>query len=165
MRGYLPLIFAGLAVVGCSKSAPAPTPVPIPYTVGWTSDGIVLSTQGWLTSSGGVGNGQLGMPTIWVAGRIREGGNAGTAVELEMPPAVGTYVFGPTSPAWGTYQVNAVKYYAGTAPGITGAPGSGSITVTKLTSGTINGTFIFTGVNPATGATKTIANGTFYVPK
>lgn len=164
MKQYLPLAFAGLVMAGCTKTAPAPAPAPTPYAVGWTCDGNALTSFNWSFGSAGVDNGQLRVPTIHVKGRIQEGNGASTEVEVGVPPAVGTYAFGPTSAAWGIYRVNSTGYYAGTALGITGAPGSGSITVTEVT-GTLRGTFTFTGINPTTGATKTVTNGTFYVPR
>ncbi|MGY3090669.1 hypothetical protein ACVWYF_003730 [Hymenobacter sp. UYAg731] len=163
MKRYLPIGFVVLGLAGCSKATPDPTPKPTPYTVSWTENGSETTTQSYLTGTGG--SGQIPAQTVRVGGRIYESGSIRTDIQLEVPAAVGTYPFGPASPAWATFESGSGRYYAGTAPGLTTAVGSGSITVTEFTGHSISGTFTFTGINSNTNTTKTITNGKFYVPE
>lgn len=161
MKRYLPIGFVVLGLAGCSKATPEPAPKPTPYTVSWTAEAGEITTQSYLT---GTGSGRPAV-TVRVGGRVYSSGTITTDIQMEVPPAVGTYTFGPSSPAWATYQAGSPKYYAGVAPGIAAAVGSGSITVTEFTGHSISGTFSFTAVDPNSGATKTISNGKFYVPE
>ncbi|HEX8327838.1 MAG TPA: hypothetical protein VF629_09880 [Hymenobacter sp.] len=53
-------------------------------------------------------------------------------------------------------------YFAG-AKGIGNVKGGGTIVITSPTTTEIAGTFTFTGINPNTGAAKTLTNGAFNV--
>lgn len=79
---------------------------------------------------------------------------------------MGTYTFSPTSAASATYSTTTgsttAVYYAGPNSGGTLQAGV-TVVVTALTATSIKGTFTFTGINPNTGATKSITNGTFNV--
>ncbi len=141
----------------CSSSTdkdPDPTPA---RGLAWSVDGGALSTT-TLQS-------QKGSGTISVAGTT----SSGTTVNflaLEIPNAVGTYTFSPTSAASATYSTTTgsttAVYYAGPSSGGT-VTGGGTVVVTALTATSITGTFTFTGINPNTGAAKSITNGTFNV--
>ena len=165
----LPLLATLLAACSTTKTEdPAPAPK---HAVGWAIDGKAITTQYWVSGSGGNLSWKVpGVVVVHVEGRNPDNGATTDAVMLEVPPAVGTYAFGPATAAWATYSVGGIiggtKYYAGTAPGYsTGAVlGAGTITVTEYTATSITGTFGFTAVDPATGATKTVADGKFYVP-
>ncbi len=80
------------------------------------------------------------------------------AVVLYNVTSTGTYQIGPANPSnmlrW-TEGVGQTDTY--TANGIIG---SGTVTITELTSSNIKGTFSFTGYNTA-GTTKAVTNGKF----
>lgn len=161
----LPLL-AGL-LAACSKAKtedPAPAPK---HAVGWAVDSKAITTEYWVSGSGGnISWTMPGVVVVHVEGRNPDIGATTDAVMLEVPPAVGTYIFGTGTAAWATYSVDGAKYYAGTAPGYnTGvALGSGTITVTAYTASSITGTFDFKAINPATGVVKVVSSGKFYVP-
>jgi len=153
----------GFWLTGCA-CLPADEVVQSPRKfVSWTVDGQSVTTYTFLTGTGGTG--QLPAATVRVIGRIYQQGRLTTDIRLEVPLAVGEYTFGPTSPAWAAYEAGGAKYDAGTAPGLTSCPGSGIVVVTEASDHHIAGTFTFTGVEQLTGATRTITNGQFYVPK
>ena len=162
MKRYLPIGFVVLGLAGCSRATPEPAPKPAPYAVAWTEGATETTTQSYLT---GTGSSKIPAETVRVGGRVYAAGNIVTDIQMEVPPVLGTYTFGPASPAWATYEAGSVKYYAGAVPGSTTIVGSGSITVTEYTGHSITGTFSFTAVNPNSTATKTITNGRFYVPE
>jgi hypothetical protein len=157
------LLGTGLLTACSSSKKEAPAPASPKYTVSWAVDGNAVTTDSWLTGTGD--SGQLRAKTVLVSGRNPSSNNTTSEVRLEVPPAVGTYTLGPTSPAWAVYVAAGQRFSAGTAPDLTSAPGSGTIVVTKFTGKTITGTFTFTGVNEQTGATKIISNGRFFVPE
>lgn len=158
------LAVGGLGLAGCTclPADEVMQTVP-PKFVSWTVDGKSATTYTFLTGAGGTG--QLPAATVRVIGRIYREGRLTADVRLEVPLAVGEYACGPTSPTWAAYEADGVKYEAGTAPGLTTAPGSGLVVVTEASDHHIAGTFTFTGVERLTGATKTITNGQFYVPQ
>ncbi len=147
------LVLTTLAACSSSKKD---DPTPNPAGMSWTVDGTAVSTT-TLQS-------QKGSTTISVAGT--EIGNNTLFLALEIPNAVGTYPFGPTSAAAATYSTNTgstpAAYYAG-ATGSGTVTGAGTILVTALTTNNITGTFTFTGINANTGASKSISSGTFNV--
>jgi hypothetical protein len=161
----LPLLTGLLAACSTTKTEdPAPAPK---HAVGWSVDNKAITTQYWVSGSGGNQSWKVpGLVVVHVEGRNPDLGATTDAVVLEVPPAVGTYSFMPSSASWATYTAGGVKYYAGTGPGYgTASPlGAGTITVTEYAGGIISGTFSFTAVDPASGATKTVSGGKFYVP-
>ncbi|RZK23834.1 MAG: hypothetical protein EOO56_03685 [Hymenobacter sp.] len=162
----LPLL-AGLLAACSATEAEDPAPAAPKHAVGWAVDGSTVTTEYWVSGGGGNQSWKIpGTVVVHVEGRSPGIGNPTAAVMLEVPPAVGTYLFAPASASWATYTAGGVKYYAGTAPGYsTGAVlGGGTITVTEYTASSIMGTFSFTAVDPVTGTTKTVVGGKFYVP-
>jgi hypothetical protein len=161
----LPVLAGLLAACSTTKTEdPAPAPK---HAVGWAVDNKAITTQYWVSGSGGnISWTMPGQVVVHVEGRNPDTGATTDAVMLEVPPAVGTYSFMPSSASWATYTVGGVKYYAGTGPGYgaTASLGSGTIIVTEYTASSITGTFSFTAVDPASGATKTVTGGKFYVP-
>ena len=143
-----------LTILAACSSSKKDDPTPNPAGMSWTVDGTAVSTT-TLQS-------QKGSTTISVAGTVS--GNNTLFLALEIPNAVGTYTFGPTSAAAATYSTNtgntAAVYYAG-ATGSGTVTGAGTIVVTALTTNNITGTF--TGINANTGASKSISSGTFNV--
>ena len=130
----------GLTIlVGCSskkEDAPPTTPV----GMSWTVDGGTVSTT--------TVDSDNGPASISVTGIVPASVSL-ASLSLGFPDAVGTYTIDSTASASASYNVvggNAAgSYYAGAS-----------------VSGTVTGTFTFTGIGPA-GATKTITNGTFNV--
>lgn len=166
----LPLLALLASCSNTKNEDPAPAPVP-KHAVGWMVDGSTVTTESWVSGSGGNQSWKVpGAAVVHVEGRNPDHTGSIGSVMLEVPPAVGTYAFGPTTASWATYSVGGVlsgtKYYAGTVPGYKNgaALGAGTITVTEYTATYVKGTFDFTAVDPATGATKTVAGGKFYVP-
>ena len=148
------LVLTTLAACSSSKKD---DPTPTPAGMSWTVDGGTVSTT-TLQS-------QKGSATISVAGTLTNGSSV-SYLGLEIPNAVGTYTFGPTSAAAATYSTNtgstAAVYYAG-ATGSGTVTGGGTIVVTALSATNVKGTFTFTGINANTGASKSLTNGTFSV--
>jgi len=109
--------------------------------------------------------------TSWNASLAVQGINANGVVTVTGSDSdahqAQVILYGVTEP--GTYNVQAglqhqLRWTEGLNPQDTyvanGIIGSGSITVTELTSSKVKGTFQFTGANTAQG-TKTITNGSF----
>ena len=160
----LPLFFAAGGLAACSHSTTSTDAPPAPKkSVSWNVDGAEVVTENYLAGTGSTG--QLSDRTVRVGGRVFRGGHLIADVELEVPPAVGTYTFGPGSAAWATYETAGALYEAGTVPGGSTAPGSGTVVVTDVSDRHIAGTFVFTGIERTSGAAKTVANGRFFVPE
>jgi hypothetical protein len=154
------LVAGGLAA--CSHSATSPDAPPIPKKfVSWSVSGTEVITGNYLAGTGSTG--QLPDRTVRVGGRVFRGGHLIADVELEVPPAIGTYTFGPNSAAWATYETAGSLYEAGTVPGGSTAPGSGTVVVTDVSDRHIAGTFTFTGIERTSGTAKTVTNGRFFV--
>ena len=156
------LAFGSCWLAGCT-CLPADEEMQPRKFVSWTVDGQPATTYTFLTGAGGTG--QLPAATVRVIGRIYSQGRITADVRLEVPLAVGEYSFGPTSPAWASYEADGTTYYAGTAPGATEALGLGIIVVTEASDHHVAGTFTFMGVARLNGATKAITEGQFCVPE
>ena len=150
------VLLAGLAACSSGKKDdPAATP---PEGISWTVDGgrvTATSVQSQKSSA----------TRLSVAGILRNSTSSGI-LSLEFPNALGNYDFLPaaTVSASAYYTIpgtNADTYYAG-AYGIGNVTGAGSIVVTALSATNVTGTFTFTGIS-ASGASKSITNGTFNV--
>ena len=155
---YRAATLVALASASACSSANNKDPDPTPTRgLTWSVDGGALSTT-TLQS-------QKGSGTISVAG-TNSSGTTASYLSLEIPNAVGTYTFSPTSTASATYSTTTgsttAVYYAGPSSGGT-VTGGGTVVVTALTATNVTGTFTFTGINPNTGAAKSITNGTFNV--
>ena len=146
-----------LTVLAACSSNIKDDPKPPTTGMSWTVDGAAVSTTNLQS--------QKSSTTVSVAGTITNG-SAVTYMGLEVPNVVGTHTFGPSSAAAATYSTNtgstAAVYFAGASGGGT-VTGAGTIVVTALTTNTITGSFTFTGINPNTGASKSITSGTFNV--
>lgn len=151
----LALLFLA-ALAACSSDKADPTPEPA-RGLSWTVDGVAASTT--------TVQSQKSSATFSVSGTVNPGNLSSSYVSLEIPNAVGTYVFGPSSAGSAVYSTSAgarAVYYAG-ATGAGTVTGGGTIVVTALSAAAATGTFTFTGINPNTGAAKSISNGTFNV--
>ncbi|SFP68300.1 DUF6252 family protein [Hymenobacter arizonensis] len=155
-------LVAGLALaaqVACSsdnKTNPTPDPAP---GLSWTVDGAAVTTttlQSQNTSA-----------TLSISGTLNPAGPVTSYVSLEMPRAVGTYTFSNTTSSSAFYSTSGpgtqMVYYAGANYGAGTVSGSGTIVVATLTATRVTGTFAFTGINTATGASKQITSGQFSV--
>ena len=156
LRAATPVLaLAALAACSSKKDDTAPATTP---GMSWTVDGATVSTT--TTQS------QKNSSTVSIAGTAI--GSTPGYLSLEIPNAVGTYTFSPTSAASATYSVvgttNANVFYAGATPGSGGATvtGGGTIVVTALTATNVTGTFTFTGIS-STGSAKSLTGGTFNV--
>ena len=119
----------------------------------WTVDGGALTATNLQS--------QKATSTISVAGTLTNGSTV-SYLSLEIPNAVGTYTFSPTSEASATYSSTSsttTVYYAGANTGAGTVTGAGTIVVTALTATNVTGTFTFTGINANSGASKSITNG------
>ncbi|MBF9144195.1 DUF6252 family protein [Hymenobacter properus] len=150
---------AGLALVSlaaCSSSKKE-DPAPPAREIKWTVDGATQKTT-TLQSQKLTG-------ALTVSGTT-PAGTTPTFLLLQFPDAVGTYTFGPSSTAGASYTSSTggtvAAYYAG-ATGFGSVAGAGTIVVTALSATEVSGTFTFTGVNPVSGASKSVTNGTFNV--
>ncbi|WP_426060279.1 DUF6252 family protein [Hymenobacter sp. B1770] len=105
--------------------------------------------------------------TLSISGTLNPAGPITSYVSLEMPRAVGTYSFSPTSEASAFYSTigpgTQTVYYAGANYGAGTVSGSGTIVVTALTATRVNGTFTFTGINFPTGTSMQVTSGQFSV--
>lgn len=148
------LLFLGACSSKTEELAP-PTPV---AGMSWTVDGGAITTTTL--------QGQRSGNEISIAGTVNPNGPATSYLMLSMPAAVGTYTFNLATTASGTYSTRTSSgteaYYAG-ATGLGTVTGTGSIVVTVLTATSTSGTFAFTGVNSATGTSKSITSGKFTV--
>lgn len=141
-------------LAACSSgSKDAPTPA-TPVGLRWTADGMAQSSSTFQS--------QKSTTTLLVSGTIP----SSRYLLLEFPNAVGTYPFGATAAASGTYTTimgsASTSYYAG-ASGSGTLTGAGTVVVTALTATNVTGTFTFTGISTTTGASKSVTNGTFNV--
>lgn len=149
------LLVASLAACSSSKKKEDPAPTP---GMSWSVDGAAATTTSLQSQKVGT--------TLTVSGTLI-GSAQSTFVSLEIPNALGTYTFSPTSAASAAYSTEdrgngRIVYYAG-ATGAGTVTGGGTIVVTSLTATAIVGTFTFTGINANTGAAKTLTNGAFNV--
>ncbi|MBJ6111426.1 hypothetical protein JAO73_20565 [Hymenobacter sp. BT523] len=149
------LLVALTSLAACSSSKkddPAAAPT---REMSWTADGATLKTT-TLQS-------QKFSNTLSVAGTVP---GSATFLSLEFPNAVGTYTFGPNSNATAAYTASSggtVGVYFAGATGSGTVTGAGTIVVTALSATEVTGTFTFTGINPNTGASKSVSNGKFSV--
>jgi hypothetical protein len=160
---------ASLVVLGaCSKKNDTPTPTPVATTnsISWTVDGKDYTgtaaqtiTDGKLLLTGGLSGPNIGDTY---------------GIILNVPAATGTYDLASsngTTVYMATYQTYLSKVAAAyTASNFSGA-GSGTVTITSLTTTEVVGTFSFTGnsnflpINTTHGTNKTITNGKFSVKR
>jgi hypothetical protein len=148
-----------LAAAAACSSAKKDDPAPETPSMSWTVDGSPVTTT-TLQS-------QKSTSTVSVGGRATDSNGTVSYMTLEMPSALGTYTFGPSTPASGSYSTttptSGAVYYAGANAGAGTVTGAGTIVVTAISATSVKGTFTFTGINPNTGAAKSITNGTFFV--
>ena len=138
-----------------SKKEDAPPTMPVGMS--WTVDGGTVSTT--------TVDSDNRPASISVAGIVPASASL-ASLSLGFPNAVGTYTIDSTASASANYTAavgnTAGSYYAG-ASGSGTVTGAGTIVVTALSATSVTGTFTFTGINPNTGASKSITNGTFNV--
>ena len=126
----------------------------------WNVDGSTVNATGFTSSPQSANN------LVTLTGQVTAGAALTSQVMLDVPKAVGTYTFGPSALASGTYitrNPTTQAYYAGSTPGAGTVTGAGTIVVTELTGTSISGTFTFTGINGNTGDAKSVSNGRFFI--
>ena len=153
---YAATVLALSSLAACSsKEDAAPEPS---RGITWTVDGKTATTTTLQSQKSG--------SSLLLSGTYTNGSTT-SYLMLNVPATVGTYPFGPTSEASGTYSVGSgtalsAVYYAG-ATGSGTVLGAGTIVVSALTATSATGTFTFTGINSNTGAAKSLTDGTFNV--
>ena len=153
------LALASLLLLGaCSKKSddPTSTPAATTYATTWTADGKNYTAT---TSNGAVTNNML----IIGAGQVVSSSES-YSLTLSVPASVGTAVIGTSGP----YSAGYGTIIGGTTTSYIAASslGSGTVTVTTLSSTEIIGTFSFTAVSTTKAtSTKTVSNGKFAIKR
>ena len=152
-------VLASMVLLGaCSKKSddPGTTPTATTYATTWTADSKNYTAT---VSTGAVNNN-----TLIIGATQAVSSSESYQVTLNVPAATGTYTIGSAS----TATVGYATTVAGTSTGYIAASGfgSGTVTVTTLSSTEIIGTFTFTGMaTNAAGATKAVTNGKFAIKR